>query len=125
MSLGEWTECPPLVSAVLTTRDRPRFLSQALKCFRHSLYPNRELIVVDDGEVYPVDKTAVETEGGRLIRVAPGTSIGEKLNRGLEFARGQWCQKMDDDDWYGPSYLSLMMQAMAAHRETVCRPAVA
>jgi len=64
MSASEWTELPPLVSVILTTRDRPRFLTQAFDCFRQSLYPNRELIVVDDGEVYPVEEAAVEAEGG-------------------------------------------------------------
>jgi hypothetical protein len=32
---------------------------------------------------------------------------------------------MDDDDWYGPGFLPAMMDAIAAHRETVCRPVVA
>jgi glycosyltransferase involved in cell wall biosynthesis len=125
MSESEWTGRPPLVSVILTTRDRPRFFLQALHCFRHSLYSNRELIVVDDGEVYPVAEADVEAEGGRLIRVDPGAPIGEKLNRGLELANGAWCQKMDDDDWYGPGFLPAMMDAIAAHREKVCRPAVA
>jgi glycosyltransferase involved in cell wall biosynthesis len=125
MSASESTGSPPLVSVILTTRDRPRFLSRAFECFRGYHYPQRELIVVDDGEVYPVDEAVVAAEGGRLVRVAPGTSIGEKLNSGLAAARGAWCQKMDDDDWYGPAFLDLMMAALAEHRTTVCRPAVA
>ena len=125
MSASDWTDSPPLVSAILTTRDRPQFISRALESFRTSLYPNRELIVVDDGEVCPVDGRAVERVGGRLMRASAGTPIGEKLNLGLEAARGAWCQKMDDDDWYGPGYLSAMMGAIAKHRATVCRPVLA
>ena len=61
---------------------------------------------MDDREVYPVDEAAVEAEGGRLVR-------------------GAWCQKMDDDDRYGPRYLPAMMATIAAHREMVCRPVLA
>jgi glycosyltransferase involved in cell wall biosynthesis len=83
------------------------------------------LIVVDDGDTHPVDASGVEAAGGRLIRMPPGTPIGTKLNRGLEDARGAWCQKMDDDDWYGPGFLDGMMGVIARHRTEICRPVVA
>jgi glycosyltransferase involved in cell wall biosynthesis len=118
-------EGPPLVSVVLTTRDRPRFLTRAFDCYQHFLYPSRELIVVDDGEQFPVDAARLKAVGGRLIRTTPATPIGEKLNRALAIAGGSWCMKMDDDDWYGPQFLSTMMSALAEHRATVCRPTVA
>jgi glycosyltransferase involved in cell wall biosynthesis len=123
--MSTWTEGPPLVSVILTTRDRPRFLTRALDCFRHFHYSNRELIVVDDGEHYPVDAAKLSVAGGRLVRTEPGMPIGEKLNRGLALAAGRWCLKMDDDDWYGPHFLSSMMSALAEHRASVCRPTVA
>jgi hypothetical protein len=78
----------PLVSVILTTRDRPRFLSIALACYRHQTYPNRELIVVDDGDGHPADPSAIAAAGGRLIRVPLGASIGLKLSRGTVEARG-------------------------------------
>jgi glycosyltransferase involved in cell wall biosynthesis len=115
----------PLISVVLTTRERPRFLSVALACYRHQTYPSRELIVVDDGEAYRADAREVEAAGGRLIRMPAGTALGTKLNRGIEEARGAWCQKMDDDDWYGPGFLEAMVSALAEARTQICRPAVA
>lgn len=91
----------PLVSVVLTTRDRPAFLPIALACYRQQTHTARELIVVDDGAVRP-DARAVEAAGGRLLRVRPGTPLGTKLNHGFSAARGPLCLKMDDDDWDGP-----------------------
>ena len=110
---------------VLTTRDRPRFLAAALACYGHQSYPCRELIVVDDGDAYPAGHAAVEAAGGRLLRAEPGTSIGAKLNCGLEQASGVWCQKMDDDDWYAPNFIENMVAAVMAQRREVCRPVVA
>jgi hypothetical protein len=40
-------------------------------------------------------------------------------------ARGSLCQKMDDDDWYAPSFLHTMVSFVQASRTTICRPSVA
>ena len=37
----------PLVSVILSTRDRPRLLALALDYYRYQSYSRRELIVVD------------------------------------------------------------------------------
>jgi hypothetical protein len=110
---------------ILTTHDRPHFLPVALGCYRLQTHPARELIVVDDGPRFPVDAGAVAAAGGRLLRLEAGTPIGEKLNRGLALARGPLCQKMDDDDWYGPHFLETMLAAYAAARADACRPSIA
>lgn len=115
----------PLVSMVMTTRDRPRFLATALRCYAAQTHPRRELIVVDDGDAVPADPTAVAAVGGRIVRAAPGTPIGTKLNLGLEQARGELCQKMDDDDWYAPAYVATFVRAMSASWRVACRPTVA
>jgi glycosyltransferase involved in cell wall biosynthesis len=115
----------PLVSVVLTTRDRPRLLSIALACYQHQTYPERELLVVDDGSRFPASAEAVAAAGGRLIRVDAGTPLGTKLNRGVSEARGPLCQKMDDDDWYAPHFLETMVAALLTGSQVVCRPTVA
>jgi glycosyltransferase involved in cell wall biosynthesis len=115
----------PPVSVILTTRDRPRFLAVALRCYKHQTYPHRELIVVDDGEEFPVAEQTVAALGGRLLHVEPGTPLGTKLNRGVEMARGPLCQKMDDDDWYAPRFLETMIGSVVSNRQRVCRPTLA
>jgi glycosyltransferase involved in cell wall biosynthesis len=114
----------PLVSAVIATRDRPRLLSIALRCYALQTYPNRELIVVDDGDAEPADQTAIEAVGGRLIRVEPGTPLGTKLNHGARAARGMFCQKMDDDDWYGPTFIETMVASALESWTIVRRPTI-
>jgi glycosyltransferase involved in cell wall biosynthesis len=115
----------PMVSVVLTTRDRPRLLSVALACYRQQTYPYRELVVVDDGKAHPVSPESVEAVGGHLMRVPAGTPIGTKLNLGVRASGGTLCHKMDDDDWYAPDFLKHMVNAWLAARQKVCKPAFA
>src|SRR5579875_774722 len=104
------TDGRPLVSVILTTRDRPRFLDIALACYAHQTYPDRELIVVDDGQEFPADPDRVAAAGGKLVRVPPGTPLGTKLNAGVREARGVLCQKMDDDDWYAANFMEKLAE---------------
>jgi glycosyltransferase involved in cell wall biosynthesis len=115
----------PLVSVVLATRDRPRLLPLALEWYRRQTYPNRELVVVDDGEDHPVAAAAVERLGGRVLRLEEVTPLGTKLNLGCEAARGPICAKLDDDDWYAPRYLETMVAGLRGPAAAVCRPTMA
>ncbi|MEZ4500784.1 MAG: glycosyltransferase family A protein [Thermomicrobiales bacterium] len=56
-------------------------MEMALACYRHQDYPNRELVIVDDGDQFPVDEQLARQIGATLIRAEPGTS-GAKLNLG-------------------------------------------
>ncbi len=115
----------PLVSVVIATRDRPRLLAVALGCYQRQTYPNRELVVVDDGEAAPADESAIAAVGGRLIRVEAGTPLGTKLNHGARAANGLFCQKMDDDDWYAPSFVETMVRSVHESWTVVRRPTLA
>ena len=114
----------PLVSAIVATRDRPGLLEIALRCYDRQTYPNRELIVVDDGDAAPADRAAIEAVGGRLMTTAPGTPLGTKLNLGAQAANGFFCQKMDDDDWYAPTFMETMVQSAFASWTIVRRPTI-
>lgn len=112
------------MSVVLTTRDRPGFLSVALRCYEQQTHANRELIVVDDGDRFPADANAIAAVGGRLVLAESGAPIGTKLNLGLEQATGVLCQKMDDDDWYAPNYIETCVKTMVESWNVACRPTV-
>jgi len=95
----------PPVSCILVTRDRPAFFRQALRCFSSQDYPNKEVIVVDDG-MRPVERLCAAMPCVTYIRRPSPTSTGTKLNIGIETARGDILQKLDDDDFYAPGFLS-------------------
>jgi glycosyltransferase involved in cell wall biosynthesis len=101
----------PPVSCILVTRDRPAFFRQALRCFSVQNYPTKELIVVDDGET-AVESQCAGTPDVTYIRLTSPTPTGTKLNVGIEAARGEILQKLDDDDFYAPGFLSAAVRRL-------------
>lgn len=116
--LGEAT--PRFVSCILATKDRLEFLSQALRCFLAQTHTNSELIVIDDGK-RSARELCRNLPRVRYIRLTRAESTGVKLNIGIEEARGDLLQKMDDDDYYHPDFLRL---AVSRHPSKVARRTV-
>src|SRR5262249_23506482 len=81
------------------------FVLQSVRYFQRQDYPNRELIIVDDGAA---DLTGLLPDDLRIryVRVPHGQSIGAKRNRACELARGSIIAHWDDDDWYAPGRLT-------------------
>lgn len=104
-----------LVSCVMATRDRGRFIPQALGCFAAQTHPFRELIVVDDGED-SVEALCRGVAGVKHLRLDRRTPTGRKLNLGFECAKASILQKLDDDDYYGPDFLATAAARIQASR---------
>ncbi|HEY2031778.1 MAG TPA: glycosyltransferase [Myxococcales bacterium] len=94
----------PLVSCIMPTRDRRRFVELSLRLFAAQDWPRRELIVVDDGTDSVADLAS--TAGVRYLRLARPTTIGAKRNLACGAACGEIVVHWDDDDWYGAERLS-------------------
>jgi len=101
------------VSCIMVTRDRPRFVKQAIRYFLRQTYTDSELVVVDDGEE-PVEKTCSGLDRVRYMRLRRPTPTGTKLNIGIDRARGQILQKLDDDDYYHPDFLKTAVTHLEA-----------
>jgi glycosyltransferase involved in cell wall biosynthesis len=89
---------PPLVSCIMPTADRRRFVPQAIRRFLGQDYPCRELVVVDDG-ADPVADLIPADARIRYFRSEPGLSLGAKRNLACRLARGALIAHWDDDDW--------------------------
>jgi glycosyltransferase involved in cell wall biosynthesis len=70
--------------------------SQAIRYFLAQDYPNKELIILDDG-VDPVDDLVPNDDGIRYIRLPNKMILGEKRNRAAAEARGEIIVHWDED----------------------------
>lgn len=97
---------PPKVSCLLVTADRPHLCRRALRSYRRQTYPNKELVVLDNGgqriEHLLEDLPQDEVRYGHVERT-PDLWIGGLRNRALEEATGTFViPQWDDDDWSHP-----------------------
>ncbi len=95
----------PLISCIMPTKNRRAFVAQALRYFERQDYPNKELIVVDDGEDLVVDLIS-QYPYVRYLAPQYMHSVGGKRNIACEAAHGEIICHWDDDDWYAPTRLS-------------------
>ena len=88
-------------------------MRQALAYFERQDYPNRELIIVDDGDDRVSDLISPDSQV-RYLTVPQNTSIGAKRNIACEQARGDIIAHWDDDDWYAPHRLEHQIAPLLA-----------
>src|SRR5205807_629877 len=88
----------PRISCICPTANRGAFLAQSIHYFEEQDYPNKELIIIEDG-----DEMNGELCQKHTYHFIPGRhSIGGKRNLGGEIATGTIFCHWDDDDYYGP-----------------------
>jgi glycosyltransferase involved in cell wall biosynthesis len=101
----------PLVSCIMPTGGRRPLFEVALRCYQRQDFASKELIVIDDGED-PVQDLLPPASAITYLRLRRKTLLGEKLNLGIAAASGKIIQKLDDDDYYRPAFLSTMVAAI-------------
>lgn len=108
-STAEW----PLVSCIMPTYNRRAFVPQALEYFRRQDYPNRELIIVDDGNDR-VGELTRDLADVQYFHLPGRKSIGAKRNLACAHARGEIIAHWDDDDWYSSDRLRYQVMPIIA-----------
>ncbi len=108
----------PLVSCIMPTFNRRRFVPMALRWFAAQDWPNRELIVVDDGDD-PVEDVAAGAPNVRYFRMTRRASIGVKRNFACARAAGSIIAHWDDDDWYAPERLRRQLEPLVDGRADI------
>jgi glycosyltransferase involved in cell wall biosynthesis len=111
---------PGRVSCIMPTRaDRRRFLPQAVRCFLRQDYPDRELVIVDDGgdsaaSLLPADPRIV------YLHLQGDHSAGHKRNLAVERSQGEIIVHWDDDDGSAEDRLRHQVEILLERRAEVC-----
>ena len=99
---------------VPTAPSRRRFWPTIFRCFAKQTWPNKHMVLIDE-KPYSL-KLPSEVE--HLV-VAKGTSIGEKLNIGVEASNANHFHKWDDDDWYNPDFLETLVKPLLNRSQVI------
>ena len=106
--------------AIVCVSRRPHLLGDVVEAAARQNYHRRELVLVTNSDSYDdmdVDR-ALESLAGTscratVLRRAQERSLGACLNDAMESTDARFIAKFDDDDLYGPEYLSDAMRAHA------------
>lgn len=94
----------PLVSAIITTKNRADLLPRAIDSALNQTYQNLEIIVIDDGSTDETPSVITEYQNEHsitLIRNEESLGACRARNQGIEEAKGEYIAGLDDDDeWY-------------------------
>jgi glycosyltransferase involved in cell wall biosynthesis/predicted O-methyltransferase YrrM len=113
------TESLPLVSCIMPTFDRRDFVPRAITYFQRQDYPNKQLIIVDDGtdpvaDLIPPDKSI------QYIHLPQRASVGAKRNLACEQSAAPLIAHWDDDDWHAPQRLRYQVDHILNSKAAIC-----
>ncbi len=103
------------MTCLILTRNRRPWLPSAIQCAQLQTHPNREILVVSDGE--PV--ADLIPPGVRHLHLDGQRKIGPKRNAGCEQARGEIITHFDDDDFSAPGRLVDQLQRLCESGKAV------
>lgn len=112
----------PMVSILIPTYNRPRYLSEALASALHQSYKNLQVIVVNDGG-QNVSDIINSCNDPRLIFINRKENRGKafSLNEALARAEGKYIAYLDDDDIYYANHIETLVNAL--ENQTDCQVA--
>jgi hypothetical protein len=109
----------PLVSCIMPTYNRRRFIPHAIRYFQRQEHQNKELIIIDDGTDC-IEDLVLNQPGVKYIRLDHKITLGEKLNMACSKASGSIIANWDDDDWYAPHRLKYQVHELNKNNAKVC-----
>jgi glycosyltransferase involved in cell wall biosynthesis len=109
-----------MVSIVLPTLNRQRFIQQSVASCLDQTYGNLELIVVDGSPSdKPVESCLLLADP--RVRIIRQTNMGERLpgalNDGFALASGEYFTWAQDDDCFVPTAIETLVSALRQHPE--------
>lgn len=108
-----------MISVVIPTYKRNDLLERAINSVLKQTFQNFEIIIVDDNGINNVFRESNEKLRRKFVAnknvhfVFPNKNVGGSLARnvGIEHAKGKYVAFLDDDDFFYPTRLEIMLKA--------------
>ena len=110
----------PLVTCIMPTANRRKFISTAISYFLDQDYRNKELIIIDDGLESIGDLIPANDQRIKYSYSEHKQAIGTKRNLACEMATGSIIMHWDDDDWYAPDWISYQTDILINSEADIC-----
>ena len=111
------TDVGPRVSIVTPTRNRLRYLKEAVASVRGQTFPDWEMLIVDDASEDQTAEWLASITDPRIgsVRMGEHAHRARARNTGLAAARGEFVIFLDDDDRLRPRSLEVLLGGLLRH----------
>jgi glycosyltransferase involved in cell wall biosynthesis len=106
------------VSILIPCYNAQQWIEQAIDSALAQVWPNKEVIVVDDGSTDRSLEIIQRFDGRIRWETGSNQGGGAARNRLLELARGEWIQYLDADDYLLPNKIANQVEFLAACPDT-------
>lgn len=114
--------------SVICSTIRNGFMENVFNNYERQDVKEKELIIIlnrDDMDISKWEIRASRSHHVSVYQLPEKTKLGECLNYGIQRAKYGIVAKMDDDDYYGPEYLSQQLKALrSSQADVVCKTKV-
>jgi glycosyltransferase involved in cell wall biosynthesis len=107
------------VSVIMPTRNRVKYIGEAIASVKAQHFPDWELIIINDGSEDETKLQLARFLDDSRIRYfeIPHSGGGKARNTGLGHARGEFIAYLDDDNVWYPGFLSAAVAQLDARPE--------
>lgn len=109
----------PLVSCIMPTANRQKYIPLTINYFLSQNYPNKELIIIDDGKESILSLLPKDIQI-KYFYTEPLGTIGLKRNYACKKASGKIIIHWDDDDWYANDWISKQVNFLLTSGADIC-----
>lgn len=109
----------PLVSCIMPTANRQKYIPFAIDYFTQQNYPNKELVIIDDGKE-SISSLIPNNPQIKYYYTNPLGTVGLKRNYAIEKARGTIIMHWDDDDWHAFDWISQQVNFLLTTGADIC-----
>ncbi len=106
----------PEISVIIPTFNRANLLERAVRSVLSQTYRDFEILVIDDAskdntQEMVKEKFKLEIDAGilRYIRNEKNIERSRTRNKGMEMARGVYIALLDDDDFWLPDHIAMLL----------------
>ena len=107
------TENQPLISVIIPTHNRAQLLKRAVDSVLEQTWHNLEIIIVDDASDDTTQEVIAKFEKEypvKNIRNLLSKGAAKSRNIAIDNASGEYVAGLDDDDYWRPNRLELLME---------------
>lgn len=100
--------------SIITCTNKPYHMNNIFSNYNRQNFKNKELIVILNNNNLDIKRwknASKKFHNIRIYAIDEKISLGNCLNSAVEKARFNYIAKLDDDDYYGPNYLTQAINA--------------